>query len=424
MENTAQWPFIKRLGFRFIFLYLVFNCLPFPFGPIPFTEQIAGHYIYLWSLITPWVGRNFLGYENVNTIFTYSGDTIHDYIRLGCMFVLSILLSLIWSVIDYKRSNYEKLDQWLRVYVRFFLAERMIVYGSIKVIKCQFPDLSLHRLMQPFGETSPMGLVWAFIGYTEPYNIFTGAAEMLGGILLVTPTLTTLGSLVCIGVLSNIVMLNFGYDVPVKISSSHYMMMAIFLLFPDLKRLANLFILNRSVQAVEFKPLFTKELFNSAARILRIVTIVFIVGQNLIYAYQRRLNEDLSLPPPLYGIWETNEFIADKEILPPLMTDKVRWRRIIFDKFNKCTIFLMDDTKLPFLHIANTDNSTVIFGESYTPKEVITLSFQQLETGQLVLEGPFRGQQIKVTLTRIDENKFTINSRGFNWTNPYPFNPY
>ncbi len=424
MENTAQWPFIKRLGFRFIFSYFLLYCLPFPFAAIPFTGQIANYYGYLWSQITPWLGINFLGYENVNTAFTSSGDTIHNYIFLGTVVVLSILLTLVWSVIDYKRSNYEKLDQWLRVYVRFFLAERMIVYGSIKVIKCQFPDLSLHRLVQPFGEASPMGLAWAFMGYSEPYNIFTGAAEMLGGILLVTPTLTTLGSLVCIGVLSNIVMLNFGYDVPVKIGSSSFMLMAIFLLFPDLKRLANVFILNRSVQAVEFKPLFTKEWLNSAARISRIVLIVFMASQNLIYAYQRRLNEDLSLPPPLYGIWQTDEFIANKEVLPPLTTDNIRWRQIIFDKFNKCTIFLMDDTRIPLLNIVNTSNSTVIFGEGYTPKEVITLSFQQLETGQLLLEGLFRDKQIKVTLTRIDENKFTIKSRGFNWVNPYPFNPY
>jgi hypothetical protein len=41
-------------------------------------------------------------------------------------------------------------------------------------------------------------------------------------------------------VLANIVALTFCYDVPVKLYSSHLLLMAVFLVAPDLRRLLNL----------------------------------------------------------------------------------------------------------------------------------------------------------------------------------------
>jgi hypothetical protein len=101
-----------------------------------------------------------------------------------------------------------------------------------------------------------MKLLWTFMGASIPYVIFTGAAEMLGGLLLAARRTTLLGALVCIGVLSNVVMLNFSYDVPVKLYSSHLLLMAVFLAAPDLRRLASLFVWNRRVPPAEQRPLF------------------------------------------------------------------------------------------------------------------------------------------------------------------------
>jgi hypothetical protein len=46
-------------------------------------------------------------------------------------------------------------------------------------------------------------------------------------------------------VLADIVALNFCYDVPVKLYSSHLLPMAVFLGTPDLRRLLNLMVWNR-----------------------------------------------------------------------------------------------------------------------------------------------------------------------------------
>jgi hypothetical protein len=53
------------------------------------------------------------------------------------------------------------------------------------------------------------------------------------------------GALVSIGVMSPVVALNFCYDVPVKLYSSHLLAMKVFLILPDLRRLLNLFVFCR-----------------------------------------------------------------------------------------------------------------------------------------------------------------------------------
>jgi uncharacterized membrane protein YphA (DoxX/SURF4 family) len=41
-----------------------------------------------------------------------------------------------------------------------------------------------------------MGLLWAFMGMSHAYSFFGGVGEMLGGLLLLVPSFTALGSLV------------------------------------------------------------------------------------------------------------------------------------------------------------------------------------------------------------------------------------
>ena len=61
----------------------------------------------------------------------------------------------------------------------------MIVYGMVKVIPVQMEYPSLIRLLQPLGTLSPMGLLWVDMGSAPAYEIFTGCAEVAGGLLLI-----------------------------------------------------------------------------------------------------------------------------------------------------------------------------------------------------------------------------------------------
>jgi hypothetical protein len=46
----------------------------------------------------------------------------------------------------------------------------MIVYGAVKVIKLQFSYPGPDTLLHTFGESSPMHLLWTFMGASDGYT--------------------------------------------------------------------------------------------------------------------------------------------------------------------------------------------------------------------------------------------------------------
>ena len=56
-------------------------------------------------------------------------------------------------------------------------------YGFAKVVPLQFAQPSSIRLGQQLGDMSPMGLLWTFMGFSPSFQIFTGAVEVLAGLV-------------------------------------------------------------------------------------------------------------------------------------------------------------------------------------------------------------------------------------------------
>src|SRR5271166_352434 len=265
----VRWGLGTRIAFRFAFVYFLLYNQFFPFQLLAFPPflQLSGIYNSLWSETVQWVSRHVLhlshdfGMDYLNSA-TGSKDTTFVYVQVLCYLVVAAVATVIWSLLDRRRRNYYWLFNWFLAYMRLALAAIMIPYGVAKLFPWQFPALSLSKLLQTYGDSSPMGLMWTFMGASPSYSFFGGAAEVLAGMLPVIPRLATLGALVSIGLMSNVLMLNLGYDVPVKLVSIHLLLMAGFLVAPDLRRLTRFFVLNRSVDPAPTRPLFHRPLLN------------------------------------------------------------------------------------------------------------------------------------------------------------------
>src|SRR5438128_2641401 len=97
---------------------------------IPTTMAVAWERRMEWRRVAPWVGKHILHLSYPITVFSNgSGDTTYDYVLVLCFFVLALVATAVWSIIDRKRPNYQKLQQWSMIYVRFVLASAMISYG-------------------------------------------------------------------------------------------------------------------------------------------------------------------------------------------------------------------------------------------------------------------------------------------------------
>ncbi|MBW8873963.1 MAG: hypothetical protein JF614_03295 [Acidobacteria bacterium] len=421
-NSTTGWRPVTRVLFRFAFAYLFLYIFPFPLNAIPYVDAWVAPYDGLWSTFVPWVGKH-LFHVDITVFPNGSGDTTYNYVQVFIYAVLAAAVALIWSVLDRRRTQYTRLYDWLRIYVRFSLATAMMSYGAIKIIKSQFPSPSLDRLLQPIGDQSPMGLLWTFMGFSASYNVFTGLGEFLGGLLLTTRRTLLLGALLSIAVLSNIVMLNFSYDVPVKLYSLHLLAMAVFLCLPELRRLAHFFVLNRSAEPVEFPRLFARRWLDRGALAVRTIFVVGFAGLCFYQAWDgRKTYGDLAPRAALRGIWDVDQFEADGKTLPPLVNDPIRWHRVIFDRIGRMGIQSMNESRRRFSFKEKPRTNVIMLTRTDDPKWKSTLSYTQTGPGLVAMEGMFDGRKVRATLRRVDKSDFLLISRGFHWINEYPLN--
>jgi hypothetical protein len=421
VQSAPRWNAATRILFRFTFAYLLLYNFPFPLSYVPYLDVTAVWTQNLWNALVPWVGTH-LFHADTSTLPNGSGDTTYNYVQVFCYLVIALAATAVWSILDRKRTHYARLHEWTRIYTRFALAAAMISYGAYKIVKSQFPAPSIDRLLQPYGDASPMGLLWTFMGVSTPYTVFGGAMEMLGGLLLTVRRTALLGALVSFGVLLNIVMLNFCYDVPVKLYSSHLLLMAAFLIAPDVRRLVDVFVLNRRAAPVPMQPVFRRAWLHHGTVVLRTL-LVLAFATFMVKSSADNVRTYFTSNPkwPLRGVWSVDEFLVDGQARPPLVTDTGRWRRVVFDLPSTMAVQLMSDSRLRY-NILTQERGVLHLGKRDDLKWKTEVAWRKPSPDRLEIEGPIDGHKLFVKLHREPVPKFLLMTRGFHWINERPFN--
>src|SRR3954464_6340814 len=420
---APEWGPVKRTLFRFAFSYLSLYLLPLflqALALLPHGDAALGWYYQLCLPAVLWAGRHLLAVD-ATPHPSGSGDAMADWVAAFCSLLLALAATVVWSLLDRKRTQYARLYEWLRVGVRFGLGLTMIEYGGIKIVPSQFPPPSLDRLLQPFGDASPMGLLWTFMGASAPYTIFAGFAEWLGGVLLLFRRTTLLGALVSIGAMTNVVMLNFCYDVPVKLFSSHLLAMAVFLAAHDLRRLANLLVLNRPAPAAPAPRVVQRRGLRRAALAFQ---VAFAVGFSayMINMGWHQLHDYTSARSPLRGVWNVEALQVDGQAGPPPGMEALQWRRLVFDYPTMVAVQLTSDSRQRYRVKLDEAKKTLALPKGDDPAWTSSLKYQRPAPDRLTLEGASGGHQVRASLHRADESKFLLLTRGFHWVSEFPFN--
>ena len=418
--QLPRWHPAKRALFRFVFCYFILYSWP-ESGRVDFINSLpGGEPASDWlnkplHAIVPWIAtRAFHVTGEAATYFpTGSGDTTLQYITTLLYFVLALAATLVWSVLDRQRPHYIRLHFWFRILLRYMLALTLFSYGFAKVIPQQFGPPGPFKLIEPYGEFSPMGVLWSFMGASIPYVIFSGACEVVGGALVLFRRTTLLGALVSATVMVNVAALNFFYDVPVKLYSTHILLMAVLLAAPDLGRLVDFFVRNRAVAHADLGGF---EFSHRWMRVGAVVTKVLFIGVVLygqisggIQALQRRGTRPR---PPLHGLYDVESFERDGSAEWKPAT----WRKVLMQAPNAIGVRTNDDT-------------TVILNVTYEePKSLITidskdtLTWSRPDASHVLLEGSMSGTPVRISLRTIDIDKMRLRSTGFHWINERPFN--
>ena len=415
----------SRVAFRFCFVYFGLYCLLTQI----LTSLIALPDTDLPTLETLWPMRPIVFWTaahvfHLTTPLIYqgsgSGDKTFDWVEVFCLLLIASLATVIWSVLDRRRANYDTLHKWSRFALRILLAGQMLSYGMAKVIPMQMPYPSLAKLLEPYGQFSAMGVLWASIGASPAFETYTGCVEMLGGILLLVPRTTLLGSLVSLAAMTHVFMLNMTYDVPVKLLSFHLVLMSLLLLAPEASRLASFFFLNRTTRPSEAAPLFRSRRANRIALAAPMLLGIWLIGKDVheVSKYRKQYAER----SPLYGVWDVEQMTVDGEARAPLVSDNERWRRVIFDSPSRVSFQRMDDTFVRYGSAIDANQKTIALTKPGDEKWKATLSFARDAQEQMALDGELDGRKLHLQLRLFDREKFLLVSRGFHWVQEYPFN--
>ncbi|MVU76958.1 DoxX family protein [Nocardia sp. ET3-3] len=432
-----RWKPLTRIAFRFSVAYFGLLCLLFaqillvfagPLFPLLAAQAVGGQMDSIDDFVRA-ISTHVFGVEVAPLRKSYSGDQAPLWILVFCVFAAAVALTVAWSALDRRRGSYPRLHAWFLAFLRLCLGGQMLIYGTAKVIPLQMPRPTLITLLQPYGDFSPTGVLWNQVGSAPVYEMLLGAAEILGGLLLFVPRTATAGALLSLVSLLQVFVLNMTFDVPVKLLSFHLVLMCLFVLAPQARRLANMLVLERYSAPATQPDLFR---CGRANRIVAVVTAVLglwvlLGGVRMAWEGYRTQGDGVA-EPPLYGIWDVTEFSLEGTALPPLTTDETRWRRVVFDT-RKAAVQKMDDSIVPAAAVVDTGPDTLTLSSpaateqarpSQLPPFTFTFAYERPEPDRLTLRGDLDGRPVTVALHRLDPTAFPLRGPAFHWIQEYP----
>jgi len=430
LQDQALPDASRRMGFRFVVVYFGLYCfftqilislIPIQnisWMPTDLSRVPPFRWLVLWT-----AKHVFRAATTPNYADTGSGDTLFDWVSTCCLLAIAVIGTAIWVALDRKCRHHDSIARWFRVSIRICLAGQMIGYGLSKVIPVQMPFPSLYRLIEPYGNLSPMGVLWASIGASPAYEIFAGCAELLGGILLIFPRTTTFGALICLADMTQGFMLNMTYDVPVKLLSFHLILLSLVLLAPDFSRLMRFFFLHDVTEAPRSWDLFATRRANRIAFGVQVVFGVSLLASALYGSITGWHKYGGGSPKSeLYGIWDVDELVMDGKPREPLTTDRERWRRVVFE-FQKATMFQkMDDSLAWYSLTLNSKDQTLSLTKRDDKNWKASFTYKRGPNDGLEMDGTVDGHPTHMLLHLKDSSQYLLVSRGFHWISETPFN--
>lgn len=415
------WSLPRRVAFRWAVILFALLMFPFPLTAIPKFDDVASLLRAPIQGSVVWFAQAVLDLPAPDFAFNGSGDRLYDYVELLLFAIVAAVGTIAWSIVDHRRKAYPRLAAGAHVALRYYVAHAMLTYGWIKITKSQFPDPRPGWLYQQLGDSSPMRLLWAFMGYSAPYTIFAGLSEAAAAVLLLWRRTAVLGALLAAAVMTNVVMLNFCYDVPVKLYSMRLLIMAAIIALPAARRVLAALI-GHAVAEVPSRARMSPRIERTRS-VAKLVIVVVMVADVLLIT--RRPRHEAR--GELYGTWIVDSFLVDGIEQPATASDPPRWQAWTAH-VPYTTIWLLsgrrerrqpgDDGWFPLAVDEAKRTITLTLDEKRKIVEIWT--YTRPAPDRLVIDCMRGAKRLHITLHRDPDG--LLMTRGFRWINDEPYN--
>lgn len=427
MLQTNSWSFTRKLCFRFFFIYFLLYTSPWDtLNIVPGISYVLDLYnqAFSWAVIK--TNEHFFqvfNVKHVSQVFNGSGDTSYDWAANCFMLMVAVVGAAVWSLVDHRRKSYHQLNYLLCLFIRYSLALISFSYGIQKVFALQMPFPLTSQLATPLGDLLPMRLSWMFIGYSTPYQVFSGIMEVLVAVLLLYRRTATLGVLIATAVFVNVMMLNLCYDIPVKLYSMNIVLMCLYLLANEYRRIACFFLLNKPAASCSVYDYPLTKKWMRITRLVIKIGIVFLLCKSLYEAVQyykerSRVSAHKDFAP---GVYDVTKYAVNKDTLPALITDTIRWKDVVIENNfsgsinTKDTLFRKRYGR-SYFNFSIDSSQPVIHFKKFPGDEadLFSLRYQRPDSNTLQLWGPFKNDSLFIELKR-SARHYQLAERQFHW---------
>ena len=415
---SEELPIVKKLVIIFFCIYWAFYTLPFFIDSIPFVDYISEAFHAIIRILSHFSAAAFIGSDiPESTEIGGSGDKLIDYVIAFTYLLLSFLFTPLLYWFLRKKTRVQQFYGLMIISTRYYLGIILLNYGFAKCFDLQFLPLNIYGLEQHFGDSSPMGLLWSFMGHSREFTLFTAMAEIVAGILLLFRKTYTIGALITFVVMLNVFVLNMCYDVPVKLFSLHLTLMSLFILTPSISPIFNFLVLrkNMTLQTAEIQlPKRWMRISRNALKLLflSLIPVMSLLNQIEYYNDQKIYFQGLN------ANYSSIYFIKNNDSLP--IADTTRWDKLIIDEGyakiiasnNKSSWYTMQvDTVVHKLILKDNNDSTLQYSFAYA-----------LNNKKLHLKGIFKKDTLSIEFGQKKKEEYILNERGFHWISETPYN--
>lgn len=409
-EQKSLHRKFQRFTSVFIIAFVVLFILSFSFphalfpDPGKYTSQFFGGLSKFFS------EKIFGQHQPYNDLLI--SDSSGFYFNVISITVLALIIALAFIFVDKKSKNYKRFYYWFTVAVAFYLSMQLMAYGFSKVFKSQFYLAEPNTLYTRIGNTPRDLLYWTVMGSSRAYNIFMGSCELIAALLLLYRRTRLFAAILATGIFINVLAVNLAFDISVKVYSAFLLLLSILIIAPHLKRLAGFFfsdkILTHQIAVHHYYPR------HKYFRWIKFMLIIWMLA-DAVYQYidQSNYNDDKQARPVFHGAYEVQHFMLNGDTLPPLLTNKIRWKRIFVHRQGYLIAERMNDEMFDMKLEVDTIAHSFTVRNYDESKSILNYS---VVNGELVsLFGMVNGNRLKVDLEKIDLNKLPLLQNEFHW---------
>jgi len=390
---------LKIFGFRFVIIFVIGFVLTLSF-PFYFLPNI-GKFIFPFFEYCNQFWASFL-HLNESAYLKVISDSTGLYLHLITLLIISLTGSLFWSVFQ-KNSKNAKLKKWVYIGVSYYLALILFKYGFDKVFKHQFYLPEPNTLYTPMGDLSKDILFWSTMGSSYSYSVFSGLIEVFPAVLLLFRKTRLIGGLIAMVVMINVVMLNFGFDVSVKIFSLFLLGLTLIVISPYRRALIIFFSGQKPIQ-------LNLECHNFKKK-----------KQLIIYAVVKSVIIGLILFESLGGYFETNNFNDDNFPRPYLhgaYTNVIPNQSIKRVFFHRKQFFIIQNQQDKFMSygLQFSEDLTQLILTDYEGGHFV-LKYKVNTDNDISIQGVLQQDTINVTTKKENLKDLPLlKNNSFNWS--------